>query len=464
MYRTRQIIIRKGHRFFQYCKEICQSSASLYNRANYLIRQYATALTRNEQGEELTQNQKDAVELIRCATEETRYAPKGKWLTYGQLDYVLKATRDAAYFHLPAQANQQILKRILRDYKSFFEAVKVYTDTKEIFTGRPGMPGYRKKGSMITAVLTNQICRIKEEKYLRFPGTGEKINIGKLAGDVRLKEVRIKPHADCFVLDIVLEITEDEAIENAGNNKLCLMEQEELKKHLAVQNECHYRVAAIDPGTNNFCAVTNNFGKQPFLIRGGIIKSENRYYNKTLARLKSEAKRCNGVFSTKRISRLHDKRNRRIRDWMHKISRMIVRWAQENQVEVIVMGHNAFQKQKIDIGHTNNQNFVQIPFAVFAGMLRYKLNEKGIAFLETEESYTSKADFLAKDPIPEYKKDRKAITMSGTRIHRGLYEHGNGRISNADINGAANILRKVFPNVTEWDSGVVDTPYAVRIA
>ena len=36
---------------------------------------------------------------------------------YGQLDYILKMTADPAYFSLPAQANQQILKRVVRDYK-----------------------------------------------------------------------------------------------------------------------------------------------------------------------------------------------------------------------------------------------------------------------------------------------------------------------------------------------------------
>ena len=129
-----------------------------------------------------------------------------------------------------------------------------------------------------------------------------------------------------------------------------------------------------------------------------------------------------------------------------------------------MLGHNVFQKQRINMGHENNQNFVQIPFQVFAGMLRYKLNEKGIAFVDTEEAYTSQADFLVKDPIPKYEKGKPGPKMSGKRIRRGLYYHKDGTISNADINGAANIMRKVFPNVLEWDRGLVDRPYAVKIA
>ena len=82
----------------------------------------------------------------------------------------------------------------------------------------------------------------------------------------------------------------------------------------------------------------------------------------------------------------------------------------------------------------------------------------GIKFVLTEESYTSKADFLAKDYIPVYKNSSGNHFFSGKRIQRGLYRHYDGTITNADINGAANILRKVFPKVSQWDRGIVDMP------
>lgn len=461
MYRTRQIRIKKGHRFYPYCENICLASLRLYNRGTYLMRQYATATDRMEQGKDLTENQKEAYDFIRTITFGTKYFPEKKWLSYGQLDFILKSSNDSAYRGMPAQANQQILRCILRNFKSFFEAVKTYKDRPECFTGMPKMPGYKKKGRMATAILTNQICIFKEEKYLKFPGTKELLNVKKHDLEGRLKEIRIKPHAGCFVLDIVME-TEDPEV--SMDNPLLSMNEKQLIKHLSTIERNPYRVISIDPGTNNFCAVTNNFGAQPFLIRGGIVKSENRFYNKQLAKLRSSAKICNDTFFTKRIDRLHGRRNRIIKDQMHKISRKITDWAVENEVQLVVLGHNIFQKQSINMGHENNQNFVQIPFQVFAGMLKYKLDEKGIAFLETEEAHTSMADFLAQDPIPKYKKGKKPPKMSGERFKRGLYRHKDGTISNADINGAANIMRKVFPNVLEWDRGLVDRPYAVRIA
>lgn len=394
---------------------------------------------------------------------DTKFSPKKKWLTYGQLDYILKSTEDPSYRGLPAQANQQILKCVLRNFRSFFESCKEYRKRPEAFTGRPQMPGYKKKDGMATAILTNQICTLKEGKYLRFPGITDRLNIGKMESrtdGVRLKEVRIKPQAESFAVDIVMETEEAEG----RTNPLAEMDSKELARHLSGLKKNPYRVVSIDPGTDNLCAVTNNFGEQPFLVKGGAVKSENAYYNKKLAKYRSEAKKCNGRYYTKRIGRLQERRNRIIRDLMHKASRRITEWAEKNKVNVVIMGHNIYQKQRICLGHENNQNFVQIPFEVLAGMLRYKLKEKGIAFVETEEAYTSQADYLERDPIPEYKKGEKKPEMSGKRIKRGVYCHKDGSKGNADINGAANIMRKVFPEVTEWDRGLVDRPYAVKIA
>ncbi len=83
------------------------------------------------------------------------------------------------------------------------------------------------------------------------------------------------------------------------------------------------RVMAIDPGTDNIAAIVNNFGEKPFVIKGGIIKSVNQLYNKELARLSSAAMLCNGRYRTKRMNELTGRRNRRIKDQFHKISRQI---------------------------------------------------------------------------------------------------------------------------------------------
>ena len=56
--------------------------------------------------------------------------------------------------------------------------------------------------------------------------------------------------------------------------------------------------------------------------------------------------------------------------------------------------------------------------------------------VEIEESYTSKCDALNFEPIQMQK------IYSGKRIQRGLFESGKGKLINADLNGAINIMRK----------------------
>ena len=336
-----------------------------------------------------------------------------------------------------------------------------YEKSPASLTGRPRLPGYKKKkGTSVTAVLTNQICRIKDGHYLKFPGTKARLNFGVFRGGGKLKEVRIKPEQETYRAEVVLEIADAEK-----KGKLSGMEPEKIAELFREAKDPEYRIVSIDPGVSNFCAVTNNFGEKPFLIKGGVLKSANQYYNKKLAEFRSEAEMCNGKKQTRRIRKLTDKRNRILKDLMHKAGRKITDWAVEHEADVVILGHNRFQKQRIRTGHVNNQNIVQIPHNVFAGMLRYKLEEEGILLVEQEESYTSKADFLAGDAIPVYGEEKEEeLRFSGVRPKRGLYRHGDGTLSNADINGAGNILRKVFPNVTEWDRGIVDMPYVVRIA
>ena len=61
----------------------------------------------------------------------------------------------------------------------------------------------------------------------------------------------------------------------------------------------------------------------------------------------------------------------------------------------------------------------------------------GIDFEEHEESYTSKCDALALEPIG------KNEQYLGRRRKRGLFRSSVGKLINADQNGALNIMRKV---------------------
>ena len=97
-------------------------------------------------------------------------------------------------------------------------------------------------------------------------------------------------------------------------------------------------------------------------------------------------------------------------------------------------------KQNINIGTQNNQNFVNIPHYKFIQMLEYKCKLEGIEVIKQKEAYTSLCSFLDGEKICKHKK------YQGNRLKTKLYQISNGRIINADVNGAFNILKKADPN------------------
>lgn len=152
------------------------------------------------------------------------------------------------------------------------------------------------------------------------------------------------------------------------------------------------RYMGIDLGINNLSTCATNTGIA-FIINGKPVKAINQYYNKRIAYLRSRIK--TGL--SKRIKRTTEKRNRRISDYIHKASRIIINHAVSNNINTIVIGYNKGWKQEVNIGKVNNQKFVAIPFKQLIEMIRYKAQLKGINVIITEESYTSKCSFIDKE-------------------------------------------------------------------
>lgn len=121
MYRTYHYLMKKHSKFYTYDKELCYKSARLYNRANFVVRNYATAVTKFIRFEPLTANELEVYTLIHTMLDGTKYEvkPTTKWLNYEKLNQVLYKSKDFDYNNLPKQTSQQILKVLMRDYKSF---------------------------------------------------------------------------------------------------------------------------------------------------------------------------------------------------------------------------------------------------------------------------------------------------------------------------------------------------------
>ena len=339
------------------------------------------------------------------------------FLSYYDLDLILKDKQ--VYRNLPSQTSQQILKYVVRSWKSYFKGLKEYRQEVKKFKKKPKIPGYKKKNEEFIIIFTNQQCRIKKG-YLYFP---KRVNLEPIRTRIKekLKEVRIIPLGGCYKVEIVHE-------------------KEEKSLGLSKDN-----ILAIDLGLNNIITAVNNIGNRPIIIKGGIIKSINQYYNKQLAYFRSIEYKKGNFQDTNRIQKLHLIRNNKINTIFHRISKKVIKYCIQNDIGTIVIGYNKGWKQKINIGKKNNQNFVQIPLLKLLKQIEYKAQLKGISFITIDEAYTSKCSYLDEESIKNHKK------YAGKRITRGLFRTSNGMIINADVNAAYNIMRKAFPNSISVD-------------
>ena len=208
------------------------------------------------------------------------------------------------------------------------------------------------------------------------------------------------------------------------------------------------------------------------MVKGKNIKAVNQRFNQLKAHytgiLRQGKHPKEGPFTSKRLEKISHKRYYQIKDLFHKASYHIVKIAVEEDVETIIIGANKDWKQQSNIGKKNNQSFVSIPHGLLVRMITYKAEQQGIRVQMAEESYTSKASFLDRDDIPVYgTSDTTPLTFSGKRVKRGLYRSKDGTLLNADVNGAANILRKTFTNAFEEafsNTGSLLTPIALTVS
>ena len=359
--------------------KLCHLAKNLYNLANWYVRQ-------------------DFLKL-------------NNFLNYYDLDYILKD--EQAYRKLPSQTSQQILKLVNRNWRSYFGALKEYRANPKKFKNKPRIPRYKKKNGESIVIFTNQQCRIKEG-YLHFP---KKVNLKLMKTRIKekLKEVRIIPLGIKYKIEIIHEKEE----QDLGLNKNNLL--------------------SIDLGLNNLITAVNNIGLDPIIIKGKVIKSINQYYNKQLAYYRSIENKKSNFQNTKRIQKLHLKRNNKINTMFHRISRFLIDYCIENNLGTIIIGYNDGWKQNINIGKKNNQKFVQIPFLRLINQVKYKSELIGITVITINENHTSKCSFLDNEEIRHHKK------YIGKRISRGLFRTSNGTLINADVNAGYNIMKKSIP-------------------
>jgi putative transposase len=364
------------------CDDLCFKSKNLYNYANYIQRQ------RFINGEK----------IISCV----------------DIQKLLKTHE--VFKELGSESAQQTLRILDKAWKSFFISIKDYNKYPSKYLGKPKIPKYKDKNGRYICVLNNCQSQIKNEYlYFAFKRLKPYNNLFKTSIRGKHMQTRIVPKGSCYVLEIVYEI------EVTG---------------MTVESK---NIIGIDLGLNNFATLTNNVGALPIVINGKGIKSYNQYWNKEIAEIKSDLKKRHNQNWSNKLERLTQKRNNKMEYFMHCASKIVIDYCLGIGCDTIVVGYNKGWKQKSKMG-INNQSFIHISYRSFINKLKYKCENNGIKFIETEESHTSGTSFLDNElPIKDnYDKSR--------RIHRGLFKSNNGTLINSDVNGSYQIIKKVFPN------------------
>jgi putative transposase len=397
-----QHIISKNDPYYEVIDQAAFASKNLWNAANYVVRQ--------------------------------SFIHEGIYLDNGKVFHQIKSQE--AYQALPRKVSNQVLIQLHKAWVAFFEAMAEWREHPEKFVGRPQLPKYKHKTEGRN-LLVYEKGAISKRALKR--GMLSLTTLGELVKTLQKKETivqaRVVPRGTHYVIEVVYERKEE---------------------HTSVDLSLF---AALDLGVSNLAAITSNKpGFVPVLVNGRVLKSINQGYNKQREHLQKQLARENR-FTSHQLERITDKRNRRIKHQLHLASKAIIGLLVAEGIGTLIIGKNAFWKQEVEMGKRNNQAFVQIPHARFIEMLQYKAALVGITVILTEESYTSLASFLDRDPLPTYDPKRtEEPQFSGRR--KGRWYHASGkRVIHSDVNGSYNIGRKVFS--TAFDGREIEAP-AVR--
>ena len=345
--------------------DLCFRAKNLYNKALYLVRQH--------------------------------YFNHKKHLNYYSVNRLMVDSKDVDYYALPTKVSNQTLMLLDKNFKSFFALFK--NKKKSEYNKTIRIPKYLdKEGRFIVTFPKDAISK----KYLRkglIKLSSLNILIPTKVTEFDIVEVRVLPRNNHHVVEVVYKVEESKLKTNDN------------------------RYVSVDLGLNNLMTIGSNVVK-PFIINGRPLKSINQYWNKEKARLQSilESDRK----TSKRIENITNKGNNKVKDYLHKSSRILVNFLVSNDISTLVVGYNEEWKQNINIGKKNNQSFVNIPFYTLIKQLEYKYKLEGINFILTGESYTSKCSLLDNESIERHE------NYLGKRIKRGLFKSAKGKLINAD--------------------------------
>ena len=391
-----------------------------------------------------------ALRNVGLYTIKQSYLNHNKMATIREVDTAMQA--DMNYWGIQSNSVQAIRRALFTEVKSFFKALEQWKKKTEQFTGRPKFPNYsRSTDKRIIEIY--QVPKVDENGYWMIPMN---VAFRKKFGSIKIRMPKNLRNKNISYIEIVPK-QKGRFFEVHYTYE---MHVSQMKKPPTTTSNA----LSCDLGVDRLLSCVTNTG-DAFLMDGKKLKSINQYFNKMICNL-GQKNMDNGISKrivTNKMAALWYKRERQINGYIAQTVGLLFKKVKEFDIDTIVVGYNAGWKQNSHMWKKNNQKFVQIPFQKLIAAIENKCVKEGIRFFKQEESYTSKASFLDKDPVPVWSKDDKTqYRFSGKRITRGLYQSKAGTCIHADINGALNTLKK--SGVVELDGNLkVKTPILLEV-
>ncbi|MDD1472951.1 transposase, partial [Dolichospermum sp. ST_sed4] len=397
---VQQVLLSPDNETKAVLEYVCQQSGKIYNSGVYFARQ--------------------------------TFFKTGKLLTNKfDLIYEKSISKSLVAQSMPSVPMQQTLMSVAESFKSFKELRSLFLKGQLHF--KPKVPdyltgsklfkvAYPNSGGQPPTLINGQLRFSLGLTVRRWFGISDFfLTMPSNIDYSKVKEFTILPKNEAFYLEISYEV-------------------ERQKHDLDIS-----QALSIDLGTaDNLAACVDTLGNS-LLIDARSMKAMNQLWNKKVSTRKENKPEA---YWDNWLDRVTRKRNHQMKDGINKAAKLIIDHCLKYSIGTLVIGWNEGFKSNANMGKLNNQKFVQMPLGKLKDRLKQLCDLHGIRFQETEESYTSKASFLDGDSLPVYGQKPEGWKASGKRVKRGLYQSANGSIVNADLNGAANILRKVASNLS----------------
>lgn len=385
-----------------------------------------------------------------CNYERLHYKELGLD-TYPDWYYQKKVHKDDLWYKsLPSQTAQEVCKLLDKSWKSFYKLVEthgVMNPQPPKFKHSKMSVTYMQNG--ITHTAGSDIVRLSVSKQMKdymsktYDISDNYIYLKNqiFKGTDNIKQMKIYPpvNGSCDII-VIYEIEDIDTLPDNGN------------------------YLSIDLGVHNLMTCYNSASEETFIV-GRKYLSLCHYYNKEIARVQSQWSRMQsskGIRhpkSSKHINKLYVKKNNAINDYLHKITRYIVNYCRNNNINTVVIGDITNIREDKDYGKVTNQKLHALPYKKIYIIMKYKLTLYGINFIIQKEAYSSQTSPLMETVC-------KQSANKDNRVKRGLYVDG-GYIWNADSVGAFNILRLYFQAQkidTRLDPTSILSPKIIKVA